>query len=135
MVYENYKVYGPYLNKKDNRLRCNLVFKNKMKIISYKSYMNIKEQILRRQEFNRDVLMHLKNKYGDQYKHLWQSISQCIEGMPQQRFAQIICNYILPDYRSSYPSEITKDFMEQVFPNNSDPFYEESYITLKRISQ
>ena len=97
--------------------------------------MNIKEQILRRQEFNRDALMHLKNKYGDQYKHLWQPISQCIEGIPQQRFAQIICNYILPDYRSSYPSEITKDFMEQVFPNNSDPFYEESYITLKRISQ
>lgn len=39
MVYENYKVYGPYLNKKDNRLRCNLVFKNKMKIISYPKYL------------------------------------------------------------------------------------------------
>lgn len=97
--------------------------------------MNLKEQISKRQDFNRDILTRLKNKYGDQYKHLWQPITQCIEGMPQQRFGQIICNYILPDYRCSFPSDITKDFMTRVFPINQDPFYEESYATLKRISQ
>lgn len=41
MVYENCKLYGPYLNKKDNRLRCILV--NKItkikKTISYPKYL------------------------------------------------------------------------------------------------
>lgn len=97
--------------------------------------MNLKEQISKRQDFNRVILTQLEKKYGDQYKHLWQPISQCIEGIPQQRFGQIICNYILPDYRCSFPSEITQNFMSQIFPNDPDPFYEESYTTLKRISQ
>ena len=41
MVYENFKFYGPYLNKKDNRLRCVLVNKtNKKKLtISYPKYL------------------------------------------------------------------------------------------------
>lgn len=41
MVYENCKFYGPYLNKKDNRLRCILVdniTKNK-KTVSYPKYL------------------------------------------------------------------------------------------------
>lgn len=35
MIYKNCKIYGPYLNKKDNRLRCIIVKNNKKKTISY----------------------------------------------------------------------------------------------------
>lgn len=40
-IYENYKLYGPYLNKKDNRLRCVLVhnISKKKKTISYPKYL------------------------------------------------------------------------------------------------
>lgn len=40
-MYENYKLYGPYLNKKDNRLRLVLVNKNtnKKTSISYPKYL------------------------------------------------------------------------------------------------
>lgn len=40
MMYEGYKVYGPYLNKKDNRLRCVLVSPDgDKKTISYPKYI------------------------------------------------------------------------------------------------
>lgn len=40
MVYENCKFYGPYLSKKDKRLRCVLVFPNgKKRTVSYPKYL------------------------------------------------------------------------------------------------
>lgn len=40
MVYENCKFYGPYKNKKDNRLRCIIVDESgKRKTISYPKYL------------------------------------------------------------------------------------------------
>ena len=40
MVYENCRFYGPYLNKKDNRLRCIVVFPDRVKrTISYPKYL------------------------------------------------------------------------------------------------
>ena len=40
MVYENCKLYGPYINKKDNRLRCVIQFPNgKKKTVSYPKYL------------------------------------------------------------------------------------------------
>ena len=40
MVYENCKFYGPYLSKKDKRLRCVLVFPNgRKKTVSYPKYL------------------------------------------------------------------------------------------------
>lgn len=40
MVYENCKMYGPYNNSKDGRLRCIIVFPdNKKKTISYPKYL------------------------------------------------------------------------------------------------
>lgn len=40
MVYENCKFYGPYLSKKDNRLRCIIVFPDgKKKSLSYPKYL------------------------------------------------------------------------------------------------
>lgn len=54
---------------------------------------------------------------------------------PQQRAGQIICNYICPDYRNKEVSTITKIIMETLFPGNPDPFFEESEVTLKRLSK
>lgn len=40
MVYENCKIYGPYISKKDNRLRCITIFPNGVKrTISYPKYL------------------------------------------------------------------------------------------------
>lgn len=60
-------------------------------------------------------------------------ILQCINDFPHQRFGQIICNYICPDYRSAEISSETLALMTALFPNNPDPFYEESIVTLKRL--
>lgn len=60
-------------------------------------------------------------------------IQECINKYPQQRFGQIICNYICPDYRDSEPSIETKAFMNAIFPENPDPFYEESVETYNRL--
>lgn len=55
------------------------------------------------------------------------------EEYPQQRAGQIICNYICPDYRSENTSAKTKAILRIMFPNDPDPFFEESAVTLKRI--
>ena len=40
MVYKEYKIYGPYISKKDNRYRCVLVHNTgKKKTISYPKYL------------------------------------------------------------------------------------------------
>ena len=53
-----------------------------------------------RQEYNREIL---------------KNISSLIEIFPDQRFGQIICNYIFPDYQER------------------DPFFEEPKDTLERL--
>lgn len=62
-------------------------------------------------------------------------IQEHIDEYPQQRFGQIICNYIFPDYRDSDPSVETKAFMNAIFPNDPDPFYEESVETYNRLKR
>lgn len=54
---------------------------------------------------------------------------------PQQRAGQIICNYICSDYREKEVSAKTKLIMQTLFPDNPDPFFEESEVTLKRLSK
>ena len=40
MVYENCKLYGPYINEKDGRMRCVIAFPNgKKKTVSYPKYL------------------------------------------------------------------------------------------------
>lgn len=85
-----------------------------------------------RQEYNRKIVSILKDKYP-KYK-TYDLILDYINAAPQQRFGQIICNYIYRDYRDMYPSDKTKDFMSIVFPNNPDPFFEESKETYERLS-
>lgn len=54
---------------------------------------------------------------------------------PEQRFGQIMCNYICPDYRDGNISDTTKEIMNKLFPNDPDPFYEEPWITFKRYEE
>lgn len=68
------------------------------------------------------------------FAHLTTKISGWIERFPDGRFGQIICNYICPDYRDKNPSNQTLEILNTLFPNNPDPFYEESYVTLERLS-
>ena len=57
------------------------------------------DEIYKRQEFNLEILKYL---------------AILVEQLPQQRFGQILSNYVLPD---------------------GDPFYEESVQTLKRVKK
>ena len=57
------------------------------------------DEIYKRQEFNFEILKYL---------------AILVEQLPQQRFGQILSNYVLPD---------------------GDPFYEESVQTLKRVKK
>lgn len=58
MIYENCKIYGPYLNKADNRLRIVAVFKNGTKTtISYPKYLM--EQHLGRYLTNQETVDHI----------------------------------------------------------------------------
>ena len=61
-------------------------------------------------------------------------ISECIETYKQQRFGQIVCNYIAPDYRWS-PCRQSQDVMHVLFHElDMDPFFEESEDTMKRLN-
>lgn len=55
--------------------------------------------------------------------------------MMEQRIGQVICNYILTDYRSTIIEDDTVRLMDLLFPGNPDPFFEESVDTLERWKQ
>lgn len=65
---------------------------------------------------------------------LAQAFLELAKTCPQQRAGQIICNYLCPDYRDTTVSDETKRILETLFPNNPDPFFEESVTTLKRLT-
>lgn len=98
-----------------------------------------------RQEANLKLVNILKNipkvrdiQFWDSYNsvYLFPEIFEIFANKyPQQRAGQIICNYICPDYRNKEVSVSTKTIMEALFPDNPDPFYEESEVTLKRLSK
>ena len=101
------------------------------------------EKISKRQEFNRLISKELKQDpklgsiitdiaEGDE-EVFYRILDDCIENLPQQRFGQIMCNYVLGDYRSPEPMKGTLEILSYIFPNNPDPFFEESYETYKRI--
>lgn len=89
---------------------------------------------MNRQEANRKILSILKAKYYNVFKDYFDEIEEWIEKFPDGRFGQIICNWICPDYRDADPSWGTLIIMEVLFPDNPDPFYEESVTTLKRLT-
>lgn len=83
---------------------------------NYKIYKLIKDNVVVIPEFHNLIL-------------------KCIAQYPQQRFGQIICNYVCPDYRCEDPTIETKTFMNAIFPENPDPFYEESVETYNRLKR
>lgn len=66
-------------------------------------------------------------------KEVFNEIYKYIFKYPEQRFGQIICNYICPDYRNYEVSEETKYIISNLFPDNPDPFFEEPWETFKRL--
>lgn len=93
-----------------------------------------------RQEFNFKIANLLKEMpVGQLPLTVTQNFAEIFEALayifPQQRASQIICNYICDDYRSKKPKEYTKLIMETLFPNNPDPFFEESSETYKRLNK
>lgn len=103
---------------------------------------NLKKNITKRQEFNRQILMTLK--YDEFFNHLldhhnividfFEQVGEKIEACPQLRFGQIITNDIFWDYRDADPSHVTVHCMDYLFGDcYCDPFYEEPNETYKRL--
>lgn len=73
------------------------------------------------------------SKIGQKYPRIIDSYEWLTQEYPNQRCAQIFCNYICSDYENKHVSDETKEIMEYLFPNNPDPFYEEPYHTYNRL--
>lgn len=87
-------------------------------------------KVRQRKKWNYKVLGLIRKKYAILNDNLF----ELIEAYPEQRFGQIICNYICPDYRSERPSSITEHWLKtNIFPNNMDFFYEEPWETFERL--
>lgn len=92
--------------------------------------MTIKE-IMQRQQANQQITELIKD---DSFiKKNLDFLKQMIIQYPNQRFGQIICNYICPSYRNIEPDPEEMACMNRLFPGNPDPFYEESVETLNRL--
>ena len=87
-----------------------------------------------RQLNNRKILDILRREYPE-FADTYDFMKKAIETFDRQRFGQIWCNYICPDYRSLEPSENTIKMMDALFTDNRDPFFEESSVTLERLSK
>ena len=95
--------------------------------------MTLKEQIQKRQDFNKEIAWILANHRNDLVQGIARDFLEMVVRYPQQRAGQIICNYICGDYRDREPMNPTKVILNELFPGNPDPFFEESYETLKRL--
>lgn len=93
--------------------------------------MTWKEMIEKRQWANERILEVLKD--DPWIKENFDFVKRMIKQYPDQRFGQIICNYICPSYRDYNPIQEEIDCMARLFPGGYDPFYEESVETLNRL--
>lgn len=87
---------------------------------------------LTRQEANLKIADILKSRTS--WKDEIKLFEELATKYPQQRAGQIVCNYMCEDYRSPDPCETTRMIMEFLFPEDPDPFFEESVVTLKRLT-
>lgn len=100
-----------------------------MKIMTYN------EQVLNRCEFNKEIALIIANHPNELVRGVARDFLDLACMYPQQRAGQIICNYICGDYRDVEPMNPTKVILEELFPGNPDPFFEESYETLNRLKK
>ena len=91
------------------------------------------EQISKRQEANLKIASILLGHSDARIRMIGGQLKMLAEQYPQQRAGQIICNYLHSDYRDATPSVVTQIVLEELFPGNPDPFFEESVVTLKRL--
>ena len=92
------------------------------------------EQISKRQESNIKIASVLLGHSDARIRMIGVQLKMLAEQYPQQRAGQIICNYLCSDYRDATPSVVTQIVLEELFPGNPDPFFEESVVTLKRLT-
>lgn len=88
---------------------------------------------MKRQEYNKKIL----EICPDFYPEFKEEVVLNIDLFPDQRFGQLICNYICPDYRDSEVSNLSIVIMNTLFSDwrQYDPFFEESSETFKRLSK
>lgn len=92
------------------------------------------EQISKRHEANLKIASILLGHSDARIRMVGGQLKMLADRYPQQRAGQIICNYICSDYRDKAPSSNTQMILEELFPGNPDPFFEESVVTLKRLT-
>jgi formiminotetrahydrofolate cyclodeaminase len=87
-----------------------------------------------RQQYNNKIFDLIKDNIV--ISNVKDTLKELIDTYDQQRFGQIICNYICPDYRDSEQSIESKAIMDALFNNvKCDPFYEESFETYNRFKR
>ena len=97
---------------------------------------------MNRQEYNKKICDYLLS--NEEFTSKLESVDPdltfinmlylLIEDYPQQRFGQLVCNYMISDYRNPNPSATTLWLQEYLFPGNPDPFFEESHYTYYRLT-
>ena len=95
--------------------------------------MTLTEQIRKRQDFNKEIAVILANHENELVRGIARDFLDLTHKCPQMRAGQIICNFICGDYREREVMNPTKVILNELFPGNPDPFFEESYVTLNRL--
>lgn len=98
-----------------------------------------KENAMSRQDYNKSILSWIEDNNDPVLAaepKLAPYIEQMIDAYPDQRFGQIIANYICPDYRDGVPTKFTRDVLKAWFSGyEGDIFHEESKNTLERLNK
>ena len=92
------------------------------------------EQVNKRQKANLKIASILLGHSDARIRLVGGQLKILANHYPQQRAGQIITNYICSDYRDMAPSFATQVILQELFPGNPDPFFEESVVTLKRLT-
>lgn len=99
--------------------------------------MNYKEKISKRQEANFEIAGILENHENPTVRGYAMEFMELAQQHPQWRAGQIFCNELCADYRDGegYVSPQTQEVLGVLFPNDPDPFFEESIDTLNRLKK
>ena len=93
-----------------------------------------------RKEFNLKIFKHLSERKffenffdGETCDEIYETLADCIQDFPDQRFGQIMTNYIYPDYRQRTEHSLNQIMDVLFYGIDMDPFYEESEDTFNRL--